>query len=198
MTISNTWIYSAFALIAGFFIGATGFGPVSADSPSPSSSSSAPVGEVIRVCIDLKSGAIRASVKCTKSERPTTLGGVGPKGDSGPQGLQGDTGATGPQGLQGAKGDIGPQGLQGLTGSQGPQGLQGLTGLTGATGTVAGLRQQTLHFMRQPYDYGAGFCIGSFSVVTSVATYTNYSTKATTITPTNGYIDTCTLTVYTP
>ncbi|MEZ8405381.1 hypothetical protein AB6C70_21070, partial [Vibrio splendidus] len=75
-----------------------------------------------------------------------TTGTQGAKGDTGPQGLQGTTGAqgakgdTGPQGLlgatgaQGPKGDIGPQGLQGTTGSQGEAGTQGPKGDTGSQG----------------------------------------------------------------
>ncbi|MGR5480359.1 hypothetical protein ACPV5A_24535, partial [Vibrio chagasii] len=70
-------------------------------------------------------------------------GAQGPKGDTGPQGIQGDTGAQGLQGVtgaQGPKGDTGPQGLQGATGAQGPkgdtgpQGIQGIQGETGAQG----------------------------------------------------------------
>ena len=67
----------------------------------------------------------------------------GPRGEIGPQGIQGETGATGetgPQGIQGetgATGEIGPQGIPGetgATGETGPQGIQGETGATGATG----------------------------------------------------------------
>lgn len=55
----------------------------------------------------------------------------GPEGDTGPQGLQGPKGDTGPQDLQGPKGDTGAQGLQGPKGDTGPQGLQGPKGDTG-------------------------------------------------------------------
>lgn len=198
MTISRTLVYSTVSLLVGVSIGTMGFSPVKADSPSPSPSASVSAGEVLKVCIDLKSGAIRAASKCSKTERATTLGGIGPKGDTGLQGPQGVTGDRGPQGPQGLKGDNGAQGLQGPQGSTGAQGPQGFTGATGATGTVSGLRQQTLHFLRQPYDYGAGFCISSYSVITGISSYLNSQTKTTTITPTTGYIDSCTLTVFTP
>ncbi|CAH6802465.1 hypothetical protein VCHA50P417_80001 [Vibrio chagasii] len=55
-------------------------------------------------------------------------GAQGPKGDTGPQGLQGATGAQGP------KGDTGPQGIQGETGAQGPKGDTGPQGIQGETG----------------------------------------------------------------
>lgn len=55
----------------------------------------------------------------------------GPKGDTGPQGLQGETGPTGSQGIQG---EAGAQGVKGDTGETGPQGLQGIQGLKGDTG----------------------------------------------------------------
>ena len=64
-------------------------------------------------------------------------GAQGPKGDTGPQGIQGDTGAQGPKGdtgPQGIQGDTGAQGLQGVTGAQGPKGDTGPQGLQGATG----------------------------------------------------------------
>ena len=122
-------------------------------------------GEVLTVCINKKTGAIKVANKCSKEERKTTLGGVGPqgvqgeKGDVGavgpvgPQGPKGDIGPLGEQGIQGVqvplgpqgpKGDIGSQGIQGPIGLQGRQGDRGLTGLTGATGYVSGLRTQSI------------------------------------------------------
>ena len=71
------------------------------------------------------------------------------KGDTGPQGIQGekgDKGDTGPQGIQGPQGEKGPQGEQGIQGPKGiqgdkgdkgdtgPQGIQGEKGETGANG----------------------------------------------------------------
>ena len=59
-------------------------------------------GEVLNVCINKKTGVIRASSKCdAKAERKTVLGGVGPRGEVGPQGEQGVIGPQGPnQSLQ--------------------------------------------------------------------------------------------------
>jgi hypothetical protein len=59
---------------------------------------------------------------------------VGPQGDAGPQGIQGNTGAQGSQGIQGNIGPQGPQGIQGNIGPQGPQGEQGIQGNVGAQG----------------------------------------------------------------
>ena len=122
-------------------------------------------GEVLTVCINKKTGAIKVANKCSKEERKTTLGGVGPqgvqgekgdvgavgpvgpqgpKGDIGPLGEQGIQGVQGPLGPQGPKGDIGSQGIQGPVGPQGRQGDRGFTGATGATGYVSGLRTQSI------------------------------------------------------
>ena len=122
-------------------------------------------GEVLTVCINKKTGAIKVANKCSKEERKTTLGGVGPqgvqgekgdvgavgpvgpqgpKGDIGPIGEQGIQGVQGPLGPQGPKGDIGSQGIQGPVGPQGRQGDRGFTGATGATGYVSGLRTQSI------------------------------------------------------
>ena len=40
-------------------------------------------GEVLTVCINKKTGAIKVAKKCPKGERKTTLGGVGPQGVQG-------------------------------------------------------------------------------------------------------------------
>lgn len=103
-------------------------------------------GEIISVCINKKSGALRASERCAKGERLTVLGGVGPQGVQGEPGSQGPQGPKGDTGPQGPKGDTGPQGPQGVQGVQGERGLTGATGATGATGSVSGLRKQTLVF----------------------------------------------------
>jgi hypothetical protein len=124
------------ALFAGILIGSLGLGNATAEeTPSPTP---AVQGDVISVCIDKKTGVMRAVPTCKKTERTYVLGGPGPKGpkgDVGPQGL------VGPAGPQGSKGDVGPQGI---AGPQGPQGLQGMTGATGPTGTVSGLRPSTI------------------------------------------------------
>ena len=89
---------------------------------------------------------------CKKGEQQLTWNQQGPKGDTGPQGIQGpkgDTGDTGPQGLQGPKGDKGDTGPQGL---QGPKGDKGDTGPAGTADiayvnnntTVAGLVAQEI------------------------------------------------------
>ena len=104
-------------------------------------------GEVLTVCINKKTGAIKVANKCSKGERQTTLGGVGPQGPRGEKGDKGDTGAvgaTGATGPQGATGATGPQGATGATGAQGPQGERGFTGATGAPGSVLGLRTQSI------------------------------------------------------
>ncbi|PGP84497.1 collagen-like triple helix repeat-containing protein, partial [Bacillus cereus] len=65
------------------------------------------------------------------------------QGNTGAQGITGDTGATGPQGITGAQGitgdtgATGPQGITGATGATGPQGITGATGPTGPNFPVA-------------------------------------------------------------
>ena len=120
------------ALIIGIVVGAFAIQPVSADTTQ---------GEIISVCINKKTGAIRAATKCVSGERSTTLGGVGPKGE---QGIQGEVGPTGPQGVTGPQGPKGDQGVQGPQGIQGVQGERGFTGATGATGMVTGLRSTSI------------------------------------------------------
>ena len=58
----------------------------------------------------------------------------GPRGETGPQGIQGEVGPQGPQGIQGEVGPQGPQGIQGEVGPQGPQGIQGEVGPQGPQG----------------------------------------------------------------
>ena len=150
----------AVALLAGFVGSVIG---VSANTASVAEEVAQ--GEVLTVCINKKTGAIKVANKCSKEERKTTLGGVGPqgvqgekgdvgavgpvgpqgpKGDIGPIGEQGIQGVQGPLGPQGPKGDIGSQGIQGPVGPQGRQGDRGFTGATGATGYVSGLRTQSI------------------------------------------------------
>jgi len=64
-------------------------------------------GEVLTVCINKKTGAIKVANKCSKEERKTTLGGVGPQGAQGEKGDKGDTGAVGATGATGATGPAG-------------------------------------------------------------------------------------------
>ena len=58
----------------------------------------------------------------------------GPKGDTGSQGVKGDTGVTGPKGESGEKGDTGATGSKGDKGDTGDTGASGPKGDTGATG----------------------------------------------------------------
>lgn len=113
-------------------------------------------GEVLTVCINKKNGAIKVSKKCSREERKTTLGGIGPQG---PKGDKGDTGAVGATGPQGPIGVTGPQGPQGPQGIQGPQGERGFTGATGATGQVTGLRTRSITVWEREFS---SFC-SSFS-----------------------------------
>jgi len=136
-------------LIIGFLFG-SGIAPLNAVDPVAST------GEILKVCINTKTGVIRVANKCTSAERKTVLGGVGAKGDKGDvgeKGATGDTGITGATGAQGpagtngingATGASGPQGEKGATGATGAQGSQGFTGATGATGSMSGLRTTTI------------------------------------------------------
>ena len=127
-------------LVIGFLLG-SGISPLNAADPVSTT------GEILKVCINTKTGAIRVASKCTSAERKTVLGGVGvtgEKGDTGVTGEKGDTGAQGPagtNGINGATGATGPQGEKGTTGAQGPLGF---TGATGATGSLASLRTTTV------------------------------------------------------
>ena len=78
-------------LVIGLILG-VGITPLHAEDPI------AATGEILKVCIDSKTGVIRAASKCTKTERKTILGGVGAKGD------KGDTGEVGIKGEIGAVG----------------------------------------------------------------------------------------------
>ena len=141
-------------LIVGFIFG-SGLTPLHAEDPVPA-------GEILSVCINKKSGAIRVANKCTTAERKTVLGGVGArgeKGDKGDTGATGLTGETGATGATGATGPQGPQGERGLTGATGAQGPQGFTGATGATGSVASLRTRSITVWDQSYG---SFCSSLF------------------------------------
>ena len=160
-------------LIVGFIFG-SGLTPLHAEDPVPA-------GEILNVCINKKTGALRVANKCTTTERKTVLGGVGArgekgdKGETGATGLTGETGAVGPQGAQGPAGTNGVNGAQGergLTGATGPQGPQGFTGATGATGSVASLRTKSITVWDQ--YYGSSCSSFGFSVLngsTSLSTF---------------------------
>ena len=166
------------ALFAGILIGSLGFGNASADetpSPTPTPSVEVVQGEIISVCIDKKTGVIRASTSCKKTERKTVLGGAGAQGAKGDKGDVGATGATGTQGLPGING------------------LNGATGATGATGSVSGLRTESIDFLSGS-SYGCPGFGTSKTVLTSVslASFTSSPTLLRTSTTLNG----CTATVY--
>jgi hypothetical protein len=148
-------------------------------------------GEVLEVCINKKTGTLRVSGRCVKSERATTLGGVGPQGIQGPQGEVGPQGPKGDTGPQGPKGDTGPQGSQGI---QGPQGERGLVGATGPAGTVTGMRTTTIDFLS-----GSTFGCPGFGTSKRVLTDVRLSTffGTTSISPTTTTLSGCSVTVYT-
>jgi hypothetical protein len=157
------------ALFAGILIGSLGFGNATAEETPAPTPTAAPVpqGNVISVCIDKKTGVIRAVSTCKKTERSYVLGGpgpIGPKGDVGPQGL------VGPLGTQGVKGDVGPQGL---VGPQGVQGTQGMTGGIGPTGSVSGLRSTTISVWEPSsiFGYCDSFGYSALSPSTSLSQF---------------------------
>ena len=57
-------------LAIGFLLG-SGISPLNAADPVSTT------GEILKVCINTKTGAIRVASKCTSAERKTVLGGVG-------------------------------------------------------------------------------------------------------------------------
>jgi hypothetical protein len=167
----------AIALFAGILIGSIGLRSATAnETPSPTPSAVAvPQGEVISICIDKKTGIMRAASTCKKTERSTTLGGSGPRGEKGDKG---DTGATG---------------LQGFQGTPGTNGIDGRTGATGATGSISGFRSESIDFLSGSYFGCPGFGT-SKTVVTDVSVYTNFSGR-TTISPTTTRLNGCSITV---
>ena len=176
-------------LIVGFVFG-SGLTPLHAEDPVPT-------GEILNVCINKKTGALRVANKCTTAERKTVLGGVGArgeKGDKGDTGATGLTGETGATGVQGATGAQGPQGERGLTGLQGPQGPQGFTGATGATGSVTGLRSTNIDFLSASSFGCPGFGT-SKTVLTDIRLSTFGST--TSLIPSSTRLYGCSATVYT-
>ena len=187
----QTLIASVLSLAVGFGIGVHSLGTAQAEETV--TSTTAPQGDLLKVCIDNKTGIIRASNKCKSGERAYVLGGPGPRG---PQGIQGETGATGAQGPKGETGPKGDQGIQGVKGDQGIQGERGFTGPTGATGSVSGLRTQSINFLN-----GGSFsgCPGSFLGASATVVGSIYSSSITgKITATNTTLQGCYLQVYTP
>ena len=134
----------------GVAVGSLGLGIASADeTPAPVTTSVEPQGEVLSVCIDKKTGIMRASATCKKTERATTLGGIGPKG---PKGDMGETGA---------------------------QGVRGLTGATGATGSVSGLTLTSIDFLSASIFGCPGFGTSKTVVTDVYASTSSFTGKTT-------------------
>lgn len=159
-------------LVIGLFIG-TGIAPLHAEDISSAA------GEILKVCIDTKTGVIRVATKCTKTERKTVLGGVGAKGDKGDTGdvgMKGEIGATGDVGAIGATGLTGAQGMIGERGATGLTGMQGIQGYTGATGSLSGLRTRSVTYLSTGFGFGScsTFSFGGPSLLdgqTSISAY---------------------------
>ena len=81
-TTTRANLHTISILSIGIMIGSFGFGNASADDTTTTTTTAPtiPAGEMISVCINKKSGAIRAATKCTTSERSSSLGGPGPQG----------------------------------------------------------------------------------------------------------------------
>jgi hypothetical protein len=180
------------SLVIGIGIGASVNGPAQAEETV--TVPAAPQGDLLKVCIDKKTGVMRAASKCKSTERPYVLGGPGPRGE---QGEQGEVGATGSQGVQGPKGDQGIQGIQGVIGERGVQGERGFTGATGATGSISGLRTQRLEFLTGGYTGCPGYG-SSVRVLTNVTLSYSSILSSYRLTPTTDTINGCSVTVYTP
>ncbi len=180
------------SLVVGIGIGTSVNLPAQAEETA--TVAAAPQGDLLKVCIDNKSGAIRAASKCKSGERAYVLGGPGPRG---PQGAQGQTGLIGPQGPKGDTGSKGEQGIQGVKGDQGVQGERGFTGATGATGSISGLRTQRLEFLTGGYTGCPGFG-SSVRVLTNVTLSYSSLLSSYRLTPTTDTINGCSVTVYTP
>jgi len=177
-------------LLVGFLFGA-GISPLHAEDPTVAT------GEILKVCINTKTGTIRVANKCSSAERKTILGGVGAqgtKGDKGDTGATGSTGETGATGVQGATGAQGPQGERGLTGITGSKGPQGFTGATGAQGSISGLRTESIDFLS-----GSMFGCPGYGTSKTVLTDIRLSTfgSTTSLYPTTTRLYGCSLTVYT-
>ena len=183
----NSGLIAVGSLLVGFLIGTSGVGSATAEDTS---TITAPQGDLLKVCIDKKTGAIRASNTCKSSEKLYELGGPGPRG---PQGVKGDAGSVGPQG---PKGDVGSQGPAGPQGPQGLQGIQGERGFTGPAGTVSGLSIKRLDFLSAGGSFGCPGPGTSATLLTGASLSTFQNT--TSIKTTNQFLNGCSVTVYAP
>lgn len=175
------------SLVSGFFLGTSTIGSATADETTVAA---IPQGDLLKVCIDKKSGAMRAANKCKTTERAYALGGPGPRG---PEGVKGDTGAIGSQGIQGTKGDTGIQGIQGIQGLTGIQGIQGLTGLTGATGTVSGLSRKSIEYVTAGTS-----CYPSYLLLTAASLKLSWAGVLEGLNTSTKSFSSCTMSVYAP
>lgn len=94
----------------------------------------------ISACAQKRTGVIRISKVCKKTEYAITLRqeGLGTVGPTGDRGATGPTGARGATGATGATGAVGPTTIsQGDTGATGATGDKGATGATGTVGKYA-------------------------------------------------------------
>jgi len=194
-TISKKHITPVLTLLIGFVLGMGGTFPLSAEeTPTPV----VVQGEVLKVCINLKTGVIRVSNKCdTKTERKTVLGGAGAQGAKGDKGDTGATGLTGPMGLTGAAGPQGIQGIQGERGFTGLTGPQGPQGFTGATGSVSGLKVASLNFLHNGY-LCPGYGSSSVAVLTSASLSYSSLLSSLRLNTNSTTLKTCVVSVYTP
>lgn len=164
ITITKKVLTSLLTLLIGFALGVTGTMTSNAEGPVP-----AVQGEMLKVCIKLKTGVIRVSDKCdAKTERKSVLGGAG---------------AQGVQGAKGDKGDTGP------VGSQGPVGQKGEPGINGS---IPNLKIETIYYLG---GTSCRFTNGSYEYVSKVyqSPFTNNVTGVS-----NGVLRLCYTTVYTP
>jgi hypothetical protein len=191
---SQTPIAIVIALIVGWLLGTSGVIASKAEEVTP-----APVvqGEILSVCINKKTGMIRAASKCVaKTERKTVLGGVGAQGEVGPQGEQGVVGPTGPVG---PKGEAGTQGIQGIQGQKGLQGDRGLVGLTGPTGSVSGLRTKEISILKSELS---NTCFDSayfgISILNAGTTLTSSQYTGTTFSKSCSNLSSSSVTVFVP
>ncbi len=90
--------------------------------------------QVIDICVNKKTGALRGVKKPTQCKKSETFVAVSDPGVAGPTGATGPAGAQGPPGAAGAIGAAGPPGPAGATGPAGAQGPAGATGVAGAQG----------------------------------------------------------------
>ena len=150
-------------LVAGLLVGGSlgTFGYAAATS-SPSTT-------VFYACLNVKAGTMNSinttgAPKCGKGNVNTSWNAIGPKGDTGSQGVAGQQGVTGPQG---PKGDTGSQGATGSQGPKGDTGSQGTQGVKGDTGPVISVPSGS-YFISSNYASG---CIsgraGGYALVTS-------------------------------